>query len=58
MSASSPGPGVKCPKCGDGAEKCMYCSDLAAPDWEAICDCGLYSYGFHLIACEISKDGT
>ena len=53
--SQTPAPGIRCPNCGDGAEKCMYCHDLAVPDWEAICDCGLLSHGFHLIACEISK---
>ena len=34
----------------------MYCHDIPFDDWEAICDCGLLSHGFHLIACDIVRE--
>lgn len=42
-----------CVKCLHGREVCMYCKDLPTADWEAICDCGLYDFGYHLISCDI-----
>lgn len=53
MNEAAPGLDVRCPKCGKGLEACQYCYELKhLDDWIAICDCGLCSHGFHLIACE------
>lgn len=58
MSADDmqPGPDVECPKCGLGRLACDYCHHLDAGDWEAICDCGLLSHGFHLLSCDITHE--
>jgi hypothetical protein len=41
-----------CPRCKRGAEACGYCEGIEKRDWEAICDCGLYDFGDHLMDCE------
>ena len=44
---------ASCERCGKGAEVCMYCSGTSREDWETICDCGLFDFGAHLIACNV-----
>lgn len=44
---------MTCPRCERGREVCQFCKDIAEEDWEAICDCGLYDFGYHLISCSI-----
>jgi hypothetical protein len=43
---------TQCQRCHRGAESCAYCENVSEQDWEAICDCGLYDFGSHLIPCE------
>jgi hypothetical protein len=46
-----------CKRCKRGREACEWCRDLAASDFEAICDCGLHDFGEHLIhGCEQRTD--
>lgn len=47
---------IKCTICDRGKEACSYCQDCSESDWEAICDCGLYDFGSHLMACEDRKE--
>lgn len=42
---------MKCSACERGPEACEYCEHVSQQDWEAICDCGLYDFGQHLIDC-------
>jgi hypothetical protein len=42
---------ARCTQCGRGAEACEWCHNIELRDWEAICDCGLYDLGNHLLAC-------
>lgn len=41
-----------CPECERGREACQYCETVTERDWEAMCDCGLYDFGAHLLKCE------
>lgn len=43
---------AECPRCKRGAEACQWCENIEHRDWEAICDCGLYDFGDHLLDCE------
>lgn len=47
---------AECPRCNRGAEACQYCENVAKEDWEVICDCGLYDFGVHLLACDHRHD--
>ena len=42
----------KCEVCLRGSEACQYCEGLSEGDWKAICDCGLYDFGKHIVTCE------
>jgi hypothetical protein len=42
---------VVCTSCKRGRESCMYCEGTKDRDWAAICDCGLYDFGAHLVDC-------
>lgn len=54
-SNDSAGPPI-CPKCNLGPESCDFCHGLDEADFEAICDCGLYDFGRHLISCEVTHE--
>jgi hypothetical protein len=41
-----------CPRCKRGREACQWCETIAKRDWAAICDCGLYDFGDHLLDCQ------
>jgi hypothetical protein len=42
-----------CTKCERGIEACEWCANPKHPDdWAAMCDCGLYDFGHHLLDCE------
>jgi hypothetical protein len=44
--------GIICTNCERGREACEWCHDLEQIDYETICDCGLETFGAHLLDCK------